>query len=113
MQDRLPPENVILCHIVSLMRCEYRQGEIAHRCEYTPGMRASSKVCGAGCSHRSGFHSYASGPQSARLQLLAWMLARTHAPVGTGSEFMSEPSFATTGLRSGSDMSLEALLIRQ
>lgn len=64
-------------------------------------MAALSTAAGRGASHRSGFHSSASAPQSALLRLHARMLTKMFVPRGTAISWSSVPSVARMGLESG------------
>ena len=77
--------------------------------EYTPGTRAWITSSGKGFSQRSGFHSSASGPQSARSRLRAAMPTKTFVPLGTGTLRNSRPSSPRRGVRSGRTVSWRAL----
>lgn len=90
MHARLPPMNVI-------------------RCEYTPGMCASSTDFGRPSVHRSGRHLSASGPHVAGSRLQAWTSPTTRVPFGTGMAERSVPSSARTGVTSGRTASFSAL----
>ena len=111
MQDLPPLMNVILNgHRNASERVnDHHHSANTYKCEYTPGIRASSIAVGRGLSQRSGFHSFASSPHSALLLLLAWKCAKTETPLFTTTSFMSVPSRPRMGSENGSTTSFVAL----
>ena len=83
--------------------------EDTHTFEYIPGIRASSTARGRGLSHRSGFHSSASSPQSALLMLAPRLSQMKFVPFGMGISVRTLPSTLRIGSASGSMVSCSAL----
>ena len=82
---------------------------VAHKLEYTPGIRDSVTVVGSGDSQRSGFHSRASSPHMALLMLEPMKPIRHFEPLAMGIVSMNLPSVVCTGSERGRTVSLLAL----
>ena len=114
MHARPPAQNVILQrreskHVIQCIKQKRSAPACTHKFEYTPGIFASSTVSGSGVSHRSGFHSAASGPHIAGFLLDELMLTKTCVSLGTKISCMSVPSSPRIGCESGRTTSLRAL----
>lgn len=97
------------CTRASAYSLSATRGTTTHRFEYTPGIAALSTAAGRGFSHRSGFHSCASGPQRSSVRLHAQMARKRFVPLGMVSSDMSVPSIPRTGCESGRTVSFDAL----
>ena len=81
-----------------------------YKWEYTPGICASSKDCGRGLSHLSGFHSSESNPHNAGFLFDAMMEIIISVPLGTCSSFNSCPFVPLIGEDKGKIMSCRTLI---
>ena len=107
MHARPPAQNVIL---VTPNETDQHRGtphicRHTHKFEYTPGILASATLPGSAASHRSGFHSPASGPQISGFVFDAWMLTKTGVSFGTKISCIILPSRPRTGCESGRTVS--------
>ena len=81
-----------------------------YRLEYMPGKRVLVAVSGSGLSHRSGFHSQASGPQISGLRFAAYIPMITFVLFGMRISFISRPSNPMMGVDKGRTVSFLVLL---
>ena len=77
------------------------------------GTRASATLGGRGASQRSGFHSFASGPQIAGSRFDPSMLIQMVVPAGTKSSLMGLPSVPVIGSESGRTASSSELRVQR
>lgn len=105
MQDLSPPRNVILKRQSAHQQFYISTTEPSHthKFEYTPGIRATDS--GSGDNHLSGFHSWASSPQTALFLLHPRILIMTPVFLGTGISSIHLPSTPRIGSDNGSVMS--------